>query len=785
MHPKFKFSAYRISYKSIVIFGAIFISLLPVLYRPNVMDFNATAVVDNWVSHPDKDVFYDHLYKNWDKKVVNSITEESLSRPYPSFVVQVFGWRRFASLQRLLTSLTNALYFGVKVDIQINVDGDAGEEVIALVDSFKWPHGDTIRNIRTDRLGLEKMIMSAWSPASDDEYAIFLEDDIEVSKYYFGFILMNINRYVFRENADVLSKMMGISLYTPRWNEIVHPPLKWIPSDIVQNSTLFMFQIPCSWGAVYFPKVWREFKEYYDWRTSEVAVRKFGSRIIAPNAHSNTWRRSWKRHLIDLSYARGWFMIYPNFPDQLSFSTNHREPGKLSKAIQKGEHTGSKGAAGKTSSFTLTKKKLWVYTVSLHEDDSFLKSRKFWNDLNKPIKDLDVFDIYHRKVPSVVHLFETGLGALEQLYHTNRNTKELFKRFYGINTVDGNNHCVLDLFGSLEREEPVSDEKYIIFQPQLGFNNQLRAYEDAIAYAHILKRTLVLPPVQSTNQSWFSLNSLFDINEDKLSQYINFTYFDEFVDLQLPPPRRMIVLEGLTNFLEPNNVLLEKHGLDSPVKYRIQGSNRYEKDIKRLYGSCDDDILSFNTLFMGFYKFDTRTKNRQHSKAVSGLWNLKHSLNFGKSPFICIHARRGDFENYCSHLAERIKKEPGLLKTWLRGFSIDKCYPSNNVISLRIQKEIQKFGPVKSIYVSTNKPEEFSQSYLNTTLNVFNSDVIMKGIQNNPELLPMDMKTDDLLPFLEQEICYHADFFIGNYFSTFSRRISNNRKSKGLPSMFF
>ncbi|EPZ35541.1 GDP-fucose protein O-fucosyltransferase domain-containing protein [Rozella allomycis CSF55] len=688
------------------------------------MDFNATAVVDNWVSHPDKDVFYDHLYKNWDKKVVNSITEESLSRPYPSFVVQVFGWRRFASLQRLLTSLTNALYFGVKVDIQINVDGDAGEEVIALVDSFKWPHGDTIRNIRTDRLGLEKMIMSAWSPASDDEYAIFLEDDIEV--------------YVFRENADVLSKMMGISLYTPRWNEIVHPPLKWIPSDIVQNSTLFMFQIPCSWGAVYFPKVWREFKEYYDWRTSEVAVRKFGSRIIAPNAHS--------------------------------------------------EHTGSKGAAGKTSSFTLTKKKLWVYTVSLHEDDSFLKSRKFWNDLNKPIKDLDVFDIYHRKVPSVVHLFETGLGALEQLYHTNRNTKELFKRFY-----DGNNHCVLDLFGSLEREEPVSDEKYIIFQPQLGFNNQLRAYEDAIAYAHILKRTLVLPPVQSTNQSWFSLNSLFDINEDKLSQYINFTYFDEFVDLQLPPPRRMIVLEGLTNFLEPNNVLLEKHGLDSPVKYRIQGSNRYEKDIKRLYGSCDDDILSFNTLFMGFYKFDTRTKNRQHSKAVSGLWNLKHSLknvvsniiqeSFGKSPFICIHARRGDFENYCSHLAERIKKEPGLLKTWLRGFSIDKCYPSNNVISLRIQKEIQKFGPVKSIYVSTNKPEEFSQSYLNTTLNVFNSDVIMKGIQNNPELLPMDMKTDDLLPFLEQEICYHADFFIGNYFSTFSRRISNNRKSKGLPSI--
>ncbi len=39
------------------------------------------------------------------------------------------------------------------------------------------------------------------------------------------------------------------------------------------------------------------------------------------------WQASWKKFLIDMMYLRGHVTLYPNFPNQTSFSTNHMEPG--------------------------------------------------------------------------------------------------------------------------------------------------------------------------------------------------------------------------------------------------------------------------------------------------------------------------------------------------------------------------------------------------------------------------------------------------------------------------
>jgi hypothetical protein len=42
---------------------------------------------------------------------------------------------------------------------------------------------------------------------------------------------------------------------------------------------------------------------------------------------SNKWTRSWKKYFIELVYLRGYVMLYPNFRDYLSLSTNHLEVG--------------------------------------------------------------------------------------------------------------------------------------------------------------------------------------------------------------------------------------------------------------------------------------------------------------------------------------------------------------------------------------------------------------------------------------------------------------------------
>lgn len=42
---------------------------------------------------------------------------------------------------------------------------------------------------------------------------------------------------------------------------------------------------------------------------------------------SRPLQASWKKFLIDMMYLRGYVTLYPNFPNQTSFSTNHMEPG--------------------------------------------------------------------------------------------------------------------------------------------------------------------------------------------------------------------------------------------------------------------------------------------------------------------------------------------------------------------------------------------------------------------------------------------------------------------------
>jgi hypothetical protein len=135
--------------------------------------------------------------------------------------------------------------------------------------------------------------MSAWSPSSEDEYAIFLEDDIEVSPWYFQWIQHNVALSRNLRQRDY-ERFFGISFYTPRLNEITFTPPRWDPHSIFKNETSLLFQLPCSWGAVYYPERWIEFKSYFEWRQTHHDLKG----DIIPNSRSNGWQRSWKKCFI-------------------------------------------------------------------------------------------------------------------------------------------------------------------------------------------------------------------------------------------------------------------------------------------------------------------------------------------------------------------------------------------------------------------------------------------------------------------------------------------------------
>lgn len=185
-----------------------------------------------------------------------------------------------------------------------------------VIESFPWSFGTKFIHRRIHRGGLLNAISESWHPASNHNYAIILEDDIEVSSQFYVWARSCLLKYRYdaaSPNHEHLkfsdyeknrrTRLFGISLYTPRLQEMTYPrkrfstnalfhPPDWLPH------TPFLYQLPCSWGALYFPEHWKEFQIYLIQRLQE--LEKSGENnsraVFVPHARSNTWDRSWKRY---------------------------------------------------------------------------------------------------------------------------------------------------------------------------------------------------------------------------------------------------------------------------------------------------------------------------------------------------------------------------------------------------------------------------------------------------------------------------------------------------------
>ncbi|KAL8193235.1 hypothetical protein R6Q57_026816 [Mikania cordata] len=240
--------------------------------------------------------------------------------------VNIITQNRVNSLTRLLKSLKDAYYLGDEVSISFNMDSRVDEPTLKLVNTFDWPHGPKTLRRRIIQGGLIRAVSESWYPTSDDDFGLLLEDDIEVSPYYYLWIKYALLSYHYDPQVSI-PELSSISLYTPRLVEVVKERPKWNATDYFKHihpNTPYLHQLPCSWGAVFFPKHWREFYVYMNMRFTEDAKQ---NPVQIPKSRTNGWQASWKKFLIDMMYLRGYVSLYPNFPNQMSFSTNHMEPG--------------------------------------------------------------------------------------------------------------------------------------------------------------------------------------------------------------------------------------------------------------------------------------------------------------------------------------------------------------------------------------------------------------------------------------------------------------------------
>ena len=148
----------------------------------------------------------------------------------------------------------------------------------------------------------------------------------------FRSFMLTFNRY--GKAANRRPSLLGISLYQQK-NIELHPDGRRLfdarstlkGAGLSYPNTPYLSQVPCSWGALYFPEHWREFHAYLSARLNASIWPPPAEDAVVPDVRSNRWTRSWKRYFIELIFLRGYVMLYPNYASYTSLSTNHLEVG--------------------------------------------------------------------------------------------------------------------------------------------------------------------------------------------------------------------------------------------------------------------------------------------------------------------------------------------------------------------------------------------------------------------------------------------------------------------------
>lgn len=113
----------------------------------------------------------------------------------PNVDISVITNDRPHSLSRLLSSLSNAKFFGDTLALRINLEQDSDSDTMELVRRYQWNHGVAIVNHRVIHGGLLPAVVESWYPHNDNSYGLLLEDDVELSPMFYAWIKMSILRY--------------------------------------------------------------------------------------------------------------------------------------------------------------------------------------------------------------------------------------------------------------------------------------------------------------------------------------------------------------------------------------------------------------------------------------------------------------------------------------------------------------------------------------------------------------------------------------------------------------
>lgn len=562
--------------------------------------------------------------------------------------------------------------------------------------------------------------------------------------------------------------MIGIALNTPRFNEIVFPPYRWVPQHVIgQEAYQFAFQLPNSWGCMYFPWAWRAYREYYAWRKKTTEIDTYYH--VVPDSFINNWVRSWKKYLIELAYLRGYYMIHPNLPGQHGFSIHHRE---------RGEHTTGRGEAPIVDD--LGDLYLDYFTIPLVTNKEAI--HRLYATM-KPLQELPVVNFHHSKVKDIYALAQGGYRAVAAL--------EPFG--YDFQQGNPNPGCILDNVSPPVENIDVAAPKFLLYEGQGSLYDQMQALESAFAYAKVLNRTLILPPVSQKQNGQFAtsnLDLLQDVKALKADPWApciswegagtDLVWVDRIVAFEAPQGSQF------------GDKLLDRAGIVPMQEVALPRAPSTSEEVLKSFGMCHDTYLTFRSLSSAFRHHSDPVEEKAYRKWTLEKLGLRDTLQelFKMlktkipGPVGCVAFTRGDDPSRCgldgTFPTEDIKKM----------VSYRSCVASApRTIEYLLESAKQLGVSLGSIYVLTDErppPETIPRATeisKGVQIPIIRSSMVTETIiQKN--LLHPEIKDlfQDVRRLFERQLCLEAAVFEGNQFSTFSVDIGRAREVLGKPT---
>ncbi|CAH1782136.1 unnamed protein product [Owenia fusiformis] len=269
------------------------------IYRNNT-NTNKATVMDRTVSGDLTEA--SHVYKNattlWSKH--SECTGDVTLAPVDLRII-LLTQKRTKSLKACLDHINNAEYHGEKVVLDIWIDREKNTEALnkehfEMVKKFTFKsHIIKCVHIQDKHVGIYGQWIDTWNIGPNNkEIGVILEDDVDVSPYFYKWLKSVHLKYQHREDVS------GVGLSTTYPDPVADRDSCWGRMNAtgqrrnkcnkvrvpLKNNTVYMYKIPTTWG--FSPKLssWKKFQTWYhDIRRSNKTFRP----IIDAKIIHNTW----------------------------------------------------------------------------------------------------------------------------------------------------------------------------------------------------------------------------------------------------------------------------------------------------------------------------------------------------------------------------------------------------------------------------------------------------------------------------------------------------------------